>query len=98
MQAPDGQKGHEPQFWAVLRFERTIGGPGTLPGLFQGPNDIDVLPCGGVCVSDRSNHRLQVLAPPVGRAPPGPPSTPHQGSVARMLLDWSHAVFQPAAR
>ena len=21
MQAPDGQKGHEPQFWAVLRFD-----------------------------------------------------------------------------
>ena len=49
--------------WALLRFERSIGGPGALPGQFAGPNAIEVMPGGRIIVSDRSNHRLQLIAP-----------------------------------
>jgi len=41
------------------QFRRRWGGPGSLPGQFNGPTDVEVDHQGHILVVDRNNHRLQ---------------------------------------
>ncbi len=47
----------------VLTPNRVLGGPGSAPGLFQGPRDVAVAPDGTLYVADTFNHRIQHLTP-----------------------------------
>lgn len=51
------------QQWTVLEYTTTIGRQGHRPGEFQGPDTVNVLPDGTLCVADTANNRLQVLTP-----------------------------------
>lgn len=46
-----------------LTADRVIGEPGTEPGQFQRPRDLEIAPDGSIYVADADNHRIQHLSP-----------------------------------
>ncbi len=47
----------------LLTPDVVLGGPGSAPGLFQGPRDVALAPDGTLYVADTFNHRIQHLTP-----------------------------------